>query len=558
MKNFEFRGLEIHSSRMWQQAQVDLALDFIEENSMNALIFNQNDILDVLVYPSIYFTDEIMWSRWPPRNMAIQNNRFYINNVIRQAKKRNIDFYFEAKELYFPAGILEIIPDLRNSDGSLCPYHPFWLEFLDEKLKELIQKVPDFAGIIYSIGTRESMLSISANQCTCEQCKNRNVIDWYYNIIRALFQPLKKSGKKLIIRDFSFTGDQQGIMIEAAKKCSDDIIISLKNTPRDYYPTFPTNPHIGHSGLREWVEFDTWGQFFGLGMFPVSVVEDMQDRMRQCFDKKVEGVYFRTDWECTTEGSSFNSMNLLNVYAGALLSQNINRDLDDVYRTWVKHGFSLAIYAGSCLQKPITPAKVDAYKNLRDFMKASWAVMEKTNYVRKHLFGESVLAPNTVRKAFDMMIYIHGRDDWEPEAYKNVEPTEENIKIVISEKNAALHEVQQLAAILDAENLGISQENIAQINEMLDLYTYYVKMMRLCSIACFYTAKACSTKNCEDIDRTWKILPEIAAFLYELNERLTDTNYPHYVYFMLDGTRIKSLMTDIEHQLSSLSVKEDI
>ena len=553
MKSFQFRGLEIHSSRMWQQAQVDRAVAFIQKTGLTALVFNQNDILDSLVYPSKYFPDELMWQRWPPRNMAVQNNRYYINKIIREVTEKKIDFYFEVKELYFPPGLMDVRPELRNPDGSVCPFHPFWIEFLEAKLQELLEEVPDFTGIILSLGTRESMLSISANQCQCERCRNSQEIDWYYNMINIIFKTLDHKGKKLAIRDFSFTGDQQGIMIEAARKCSTEIIMSLKNTPRDYYPTFPTNPHIGLSGLTEWIEFDTWGQFFGIGAFPVSVVEDMQDRMRQCYDKNAQGILLRTDWECLTEGSAFNSMNILNVYAGAMLSQNIDLELDEIYKVWAANGYLSASRPGSHLAAPVPPTKEDAYLNLRDFMKASWRVMEKTNYVRGHLLGESVLPPDTVQKAFNMMVYIHGRDDWEPGASSLVEPTDENIAWVIREKDAALEEVKKLPAILQAETLGFPEPILKEIADMLDLYVYFVKMMRVATIACFHTRKACGTKNHTDIAAAREGIGLLEEFRNDLQARLNGSHYPHYIYFMLNEKRIVSLIKDIEKQLSSLS-----
>ncbi len=53
---------------------------------------------------------------------------------------------------------------------------------------------------------------------------------------------------------------------------------------------FRINPAIGCCGsdMRQWVEFDTWGQYFGLGVFPCSVVEDMQGRLQRYLDKGVK------------------------------------------------------------------------------------------------------------------------------------------------------------------------------------------------------------------------------------------------------------------------------
>jgi len=552
MSDFSFRGLEIHSSRMWQQAQVEQALDFIVQTEMNAIVFNQNDIIDSVVFPDKYFSDDLMWRRWPPRNTAVKNNRTYINGVIKLAKSRDVEFYFEAKELAFPPGLLELKPDLVNTDGSLCPFNPFWTIFLHDKLEELCLVIPDFSGIIFSIGTRESMLSIAANQCNCEQCCTKSELNWYLGIFDTIYKVLNSYGKKLIIRDFSFTGDQQSIMIKAAQKCSDNVIISLKNTPRDYYPPYPQNPLIGCTKLAEWVEFDTWGQFFGIGLFPVSVVEYMKHCIQQCQSKNVKGILLRTDWECLNEGSAFSGMNLLNVYAGAIFSRDVGFDIDEVYKTWVQHGFVTGMRPGSCLVKPIIPTVPDAYISIRDFMKASWKVMEKTNYVRSLLFGESVLPPDTVQKAFDMMVHIHGRDDWDPGSSKLVETTPENIEIIFAEKEKALQEVKKLPSILKANDLGLPESFVREISDCLDLYVYFVEMMGHCTRVCFLTHMAQNTRNISDISKVSDYLPIMKEFIAKMKERIEGRNYHHHLYFMLNEGRLHSLTQNVETVLADL------
>ncbi len=98
-----------------------------------------------------------------------------------------------------------------------------------------------------------------------------------------MFRLLDRRGKTLTVRDFSYTSGNQGAVLAAAGRVSDRVVISLKNTPHDYCPTFPDNPRIGDvGGHRQWVEFDSWGQFFGLGVFPCIVLDDMRNRFDHC------------------------------------------------------------------------------------------------------------------------------------------------------------------------------------------------------------------------------------------------------------------------------------
>jgi len=553
MRKFEFRGLEFHSSRMWQWAQIEKALDFMTKMNLNALIFHQSDLVDKLVRPTKYFSTDLMWKRWPVRNHVLMNNVHYIQKVVRESKERGINFYPEVKEIFYFEGILELFPELRNSDGKICATHPFWWEFVEEKTRELLELVPDIAGMIMSAGSRESMVSISTNECECDRCKNYDPIDWYINLLNAMHRPLSEKGKTLAVRDFAYSADQQSYIVKAATKVSEDIVISLKNTPHDYYPTFPHNPEIGNVGNHpQWVEFDTWGQFFGLGFFPVSVVEDMQYRMKHCHDKNVSGIYLRTDWENLTEASTFNSFNLLNLISGAKLSNHVDIELDQIYQTWADFGLLSAHRSGSVSQDPISPTSQDAYIKLREFMKASWSVMEKAVYVRGHVYHEDCMFPDTVKMAFDMMVEIHSRDDWDPAASKLVEPTDENLEIIFKEKAEAVREVKALPSILQVNTLGLPQNLVDEIIDMLDLYQLYVRGYEHTARSCFLVKKATITKDELDIKKAKESIPLLIEYREEVLKRLEGTHYPHYLYWLIDEKRLHELIKDTKSLLQEL------
>jgi hypothetical protein len=312
---------------MWQQAHIDMALDFMSGHGLNSLILHQNDLQDQIVFPDKYFGNDIMWDRWPVRRQGVLYRRDYMSEVIRKAKSLGIKVYFEIKEIYYCDNIFEMVPGLLNPDGSCCPTNPFWTEFLEVKMKELFERLPDLGGIIVSLGTRESMISMAANRCTCERCRDTDPFDWYVNVLKAMQKPLANKGKDLIVRDFSYTKDHQNMIIDACMKVSKDIIVALKCQPHDYFPTFPMNPEIGRSDLREYVEVDVWGQFAGMGVIPSSLVEMMRDWLTELKRRGVSGVWFRTDWELMHEASVHNSLCMVNLYAGAMLTENLNTDL---------------------------------------------------------------------------------------------------------------------------------------------------------------------------------------------------------------------------------------
>lgn len=553
MKSFKFRGLEFHSSRMWQWAQVERALDFMSKMNLNALVFHQSELIDKLVWPDKYFPDPVKWKSWPCRIHVLMGNVLYINKVVRESKERGIDFYPEVKEIFYPDGILELYPELRNADGKVCTTHPFWWEFVEAKMRELLEKVPDIAGVIMSGGSRESMVSISKNECQCERCKNYNPVDWYTNLLNAMYRPLAEKGKTLAIRDFAYSVAQQSYIIKAATAISDDIVVSLKNTPHDYYPTFPDNPQIGHVGNHpQWIEFDTWGQFYGAGFFPASVVEDMQYRMKHCYEQGATGIYLRTDWENLTECSVFNSFNLLNLMAGAKLSSNLDDDIDESYRSWVEYGLFSPLHSSSCIQGPMIPTAPGAYTKLRDFMKASWSVIEKTIFVRGHVYHQDCMWPDIVERGFYMMTGLHSRDDWDPGASKLVVPTDQNMEVIFREKAEAVREVKALPSILQLDSLGLPEPFINEIRDMLDLYELYVRGFEYSVHCCYLVKKATISKDAKDVKKAKETIPTMVAYRKEVVDRLKGTHYPHYVYWLLDEKRLGSLIKDMESLLQNL------
>ncbi|GGG03445.1 hypothetical protein [Paenibacillus abyssi] len=556
METFDLRGLEIHNNRMWRWSAVERALDFMSTNGLNALIFHQNDLIDNLVFPKAYFTQDMMYKRWPIRRSTIVSNQLYIRQVIRKARSMGIGFYLEVKEIWYPEQLLELFPQLRTAEGVICPTNPFWFEFLGTKIRELLEVMPEIAGIIMSPATRESKVSISTNPCQCERCKQTENGQWYEQLLQAMFTPLSEKGKNLVVRDFTYTIGEQSAVVDAAAAVSTDIIVALKNVPHDFWPTFPHNVKIGDTnGLRQWVEFDVWGQYCGFGVFPVSLVEDLQDRIRYCREKGVSGVWFRTDWELMNETSVFNSLNMLNLYGGALLAGNPDIDLDAVYQAWVENGLYTSMYPESTARVPVISEASNAVERWKAFMKASWSVIEKTLYTRGHVFQYSSKISPTLEDFFYVVTSYHSRDQWEPGASERIARTDENIWGIIAEKQAAVEEVSKLRSILEPETLGVPQLFIRELDITLDLYLYYVKNFYFAVSASFWAKKALETGEAADIRLARVAVDELSAFRIELTERMADTYYPFYMYWMLDGELLQSLENDIKKQLDKIRAK---
>ncbi len=557
MRKFPFRGYEIHSLRMWQQGQVDSALEFMKKEGLNALIFHQNDLVDQLVFPEKYYSNDILWERWPTRRQGVLYHREYIRGVIRKAKEMGIEFYMEVKEINAMDSIFEIRSDLRNPDGSVCPNHPFWEEFLEAKYTELFEIYPDLAGIIVSPGTRESFVSIAANRCHCQRCQNTSDLKWYIRVLSAMFRPVRKAGKSLIVRDFAFTAQQQSLMIQACEQISDEIILALKAQPHDYYPTFPVNPEIGNTGrLREYIEFDTWGQFFGMGVAPMSLVEDMKERLEICYEKGAVGAWFRTDWELVPDASVHCTPSLVNLYAGAMLSANLDTDLDEIYQKWVREGLYSPLKTASMPQNPVTPQNPDAWKYLRDFMKASWQAFAKSGYILGHQFLESDQPPYTIGIAFEIMTVIHAREDWDPGATVKVAVTPENMDVIFREKQEGVEETKALADILKLDELGVPKDFEADMKVALETMVRYAQLCEISTRVMYHVVYAQELRDRQQEEKAFKAIEDLYQIADLIEEEQKGTHYPYYLYARLQPLRIRIFADSAARQLREKFCKE--
>ncbi|MBO4394310.1 MAG: hypothetical protein J5800_08200, partial [Spirochaetales bacterium] len=171
MRGYKDRILEIHGYNMWNMFHVDRAIQFAKKFKMTGIIFHCNELIDKMVFPEKYFTKDELLKYNPVRNSVTKSNRYYLRSVLDKCREAGLEFYAEVKEVYFPYDLLTKYPELRKNNGQLCATDPFWWEFLQAKYEEFFQLFPDVAGISVSPGTRESMVSLAANRCTCDRCK---------------------------------------------------------------------------------------------------------------------------------------------------------------------------------------------------------------------------------------------------------------------------------------------------------------------------------------------------------------------------------------------------
>ncbi|WP_426958981.1 hypothetical protein [Muricoccus radiodurans] len=561
MMAFDLRALEMHSRTVWDLDKVRRSLDFIADQGMNALILHRTDIVDRIVWPARYFGatgDETniferynhvhrqLYRYTPARRSGHYHRREYLRRIIELAARQGIRVWFQNKELFFHEIFLELRTELRK-DGVLCPSEPFWFEFVEAKYTELYQELPGLAGVITAPGTGESRLSIAANRCGCELCRDMTPRKWYGRLIKAMHSPITAAGRRLVVRDFVFTKGAQEDLAAAFEEMPPDVAVSLKNTPHDYYPSFPDNPRIGRVGNRaQWLEFDCMGQYFGWGIAPAILIEDWRARLERARPTGVEGLVFRTDWESLDSHSCFHTLNLANLYAGAALGRDLSAPATAIYGEWMaKEGMLEA-------DTPENRAACGVWANR--LLGRSWDTVGRTLYANDCVLNDSSTFPVGFDHAWWLAEEKNSLRDWDHSKNDALAPTEANLRKVLAERDEALEILAESARALDDPPPGLRPTALAEFRTRFDICRRYLRGYRAVGRALMLArvlsvpqppALAIEARELFNAAQAelLSLAAEYAAF------ETTDDRYT--VYVLLSAERLRTLHNDLSRRVGS-------
>lgn len=562
MPAFSFRALELHSAYVWDFDWVRRALAFIREHGMTALVLHRNDIVDQVVYPSLLFGgssglniferyQEIHRSLYrytPTRRSGPYQRRDYLRRVIDLATRDNTTVWFENKELYFPDILPELAPEVVK-DGHLCPNAHFWWKFLDAKYTELFQDLPGLAGIITAPGTGESRLAISSNRCGCLLCRETAAAAWYRRLIGAMYAPVRSAGATLAVRDFVFDRSAQNELAKAIIALPADIVISLKNTPHDYYPTFPDNPRLGDVGPhRQWIEYDCMGQYFGWGHAPAIMIEDIARRFTAAHRIGIEGVILRTDWESLDAHSVFHTPNLINLIAGASLARDDTLDPRDSYRAFLE--------ARGMLRADATEGERSvAAQWLESLLSPSWEITRRTLFVQDCVFSDSSNLPVSFDHAWWLAEEKNSLADWDHTKIVALAPDAANVRRILAEKDTALALLDLLSPLLAEPPAALTPAAREQLAARFDIFRLIIEGFRTATHALILTRFLLAPEAATDPfateagERRAAALARLLFLAQTYADFARHTNLRHTVYTLLSPERMRALHADLCRRL---------
>jgi hypothetical protein len=466
---FSMRALELHGRHIWSRDSIVQALDVIVANRLTTLVLHETDIVQMVTYPRAYLDPHGLWQRAPTRRgeNAIENNRIYFDHVLRLARARGIEVLIEVKEIGFPDEILELRPELIKH-GTICPSEPFWYEFIERKTDEIFTDFPLLAGMISSAGSTEGKASRAQGKCRCERCAETSLEDWYLGIIAALHRAASRHGKTLAIRDFAYSPADHAPLIRAVDRAPAEVIFCAKVTPHDFYLTFPDNPAIARRARPMWIEYDTMGQFYGWGIFPCLVLDDLRARLGHAAAAGVSGGLFRVEWERINDYWSIGTPNEINLIAAAAIARGEDIGAASACAAWLAaRGWPTA-----------------AAEWLAGILQRGWPILRRALYIDSFVFADNSMYPRSLARAWWGMEVRDALHTWDPSRTGALRMSAPRVAALVAEKTEAVALAHALAADVRNGDAGLPAALHAELITIFDRMAHYVAGFLACAEPC--------------------------------------------------------------------------
>lgn len=438
----KYRAIELHCpTSIWNAVSLLSLLDLMHNIGYNALILHENNLVDQLTYPGFEFCGSSeasgvhkryqcafreIYKLAPTQRSKVFQKVEFMNWVVREASQRGITVFFNVKELSFMDHLLAKHPELIK-ENTICPSNEYWWTFIEKKYQELFEDIPDLQGVLVSPGTSESRLSVMNNTCKCNNCRRLSPSEWFRKLIAVLDGVCRRMGKMLIIRDFSFRKADQQELVDAVVSVSPTVGISVKNTPHDFYPTFPDNPLIAKKLDRpKWVEFDCMGQYFGWGVAPTLLLNNYRSRLERVLGDSIDGILMRIDWESLPSHTALQTLNSINVWGISFLINDCS--LDDVTVEWLEY-------------QQVWKTRVhnpDVAKWFYNILESSWEIVKSVLYAHDCVINDCSNFPVSVDHLFWLAEEKNSLKDWDPSKASVLSMDAKNITSLLAEKEAGM------------------------------------------------------------------------------------------------------------------------
>jgi hypothetical protein len=354
---FSFRGWETQVEGLWCErygggphwyknpfylSYLDAVLKEAPRYGANALILmGRHNYAEIHTF--------ISYRRWPrlheiyeSRNRAdreLQVKR--LNELIEKARRHGVAVYIWDHEIHIPPELPVLYPSVKGEDAPFCPSSSEFWRFIRDKYEEFLERVPGIAGVFLVFSETQTML-LDGSPCRCKRCRRSTPEELLEKLIRTIYGPLNKRGKRLVIRTFGHTVAHISRIVDAINELPPDLDIAVmsKSTPCDFYGFhYPLNPAIGAIRGRPHFLEEAFGEFRGKTHIVCVPARFYSEQIRHAAQNGLTGVVVRLDHNGYPR-SNFETPNRFNIFFVSKLWQDPFADIDSVWHEWFTRRYS--------------------------------------------------------------------------------------------------------------------------------------------------------------------------------------------------------------------------
>lgn len=386
-----------------------------------------------------------------PEHPQVQRD---INELIGRAHGHEIEVFLWTRQFDDPPR--EIMIDGKvDFDGDAA-----W-KWIDDKYRRLFEIVPGLDGLVLTM--RETSHAPHTDRVKSALPPTERLT----RLVDAIGAVCDELGKTLYARDFSASPPEAKILLDGINAARPSVRAMTKHVARDWHPFLPPNPALGkYPGRRQIVEFDLCGEYFGQGLVPYVIVEEIKDRWSLAEGKGAVGAVGRLD---RFNNHALDTLNEANLYAFTRLLEDSDTSVGSVIRDYAREHY------GAGAARPVADALARTYE-----------IVNKTLLVKRMKFLNEHTALPRLGYA-DSHISSASLAIWLPE-YKAVEqellhPTERTVREVVAEKDEAIALARQSLADVEAAKEDLNPEDYAALRDQFERLLVIARLWRPMSAA---------------------------------------------------------------------------
>ncbi|MDR1319461.1 MAG: hypothetical protein LBJ90_07535, partial [Treponema sp.] len=394
-----------------------------------------------------------------------------------------------------------------------------------------------------SAGSPEGKTALSQKKCKCGRCASAKLSDWYLTLLKPIYEALSPKGVKLAVREFSYTLNHQIAITDAMNRMPKDVIYCIKVTAHDFYPTFPDNTLIAEIKDRpKWIEYDTMGQFYGWGVIPCPMFEDINARFDHALKNNVEGAVLRVEWERINDWNSLFSPNRINMFLSANRALGKPVTPEEAIKKWLE-------------EEKIIYTKED-FALLKDYFIAIWDIIKGALYIKDFVFADSSMVPMSIERAWWSMADKHSLAEWFPNRKADLEMNEEKAAAYIREKEETLKKIRAWVSKFEeiTRNTRIVEflKKTSFITERYIRLHYHYGVVAILAGLTDQTAGKGKPVPAHIVDGFEKAVKELEEYTLLLKEWFECSDMPHQLYLLFNPERCSFWVKGARERLAKL------